>query len=166
VRPNTAGTSSIDGAISTVLWPSLAVVPLLVVYGGKGSAQRAFAGWSLRRGAGGDGLVHLCCRACSKGPSTPAWPAVVDHVRKGTLDFVLLKPADAQFFVSTARFSPLARVQRRHWAPWRYFSFAFWQLGRAPSRGPAARRGVLLAGFDAAAVLALDPHRQREPSSW
>jgi ABC-2 type transport system permease protein len=29
---------------------------------------------------------------------------VMDHIRKGTLDFVLLKPADAQFLVSTARF--------------------------------------------------------------
>src|SRR5690606_11358383 len=28
----------------------------------------------------------------------------VEHIRKGTLDFILLKPADAQFLVSTARF--------------------------------------------------------------
>jgi ABC-2 type transport system permease protein len=27
--------------------------------------------------------------------------AIIDHVRKGTLDFVLLKPVDSQFFVST-----------------------------------------------------------------
>src|SRR3712207_8636939 len=25
----------------------------------------------------------------------------IDHVRKGTLDFILLKPVDSQFFVST-----------------------------------------------------------------
>jgi ABC-2 type transport system permease protein len=30
--------------------------------------------------------------------------AVVEHIRKGTLDFVLLKPADAQFLVSTQKF--------------------------------------------------------------
>ena len=31
---------------------------------------------------------------------------MVEHIRKGTLDFVLLKPADAQFLVSTARIQP------------------------------------------------------------
>jgi len=29
---------------------------------------------------------------------------VVEHIRKGTLDFLLLKPIDAQFLVSTSRF--------------------------------------------------------------
>lgn len=29
--------------------------------------------------------------------------AVIDHVRKGTLDFILLKPADSQFLVSTRK---------------------------------------------------------------
>lgn len=31
---------------------------------------------------------------------------IVEHVRTGTLDFVLLKPIDAQFWLSTRRFSP------------------------------------------------------------
>jgi ABC-2 type transport system permease protein len=34
----------------------------------------------------------------------PAVAQAVSHVRNGTLDFVLLKPADAQFLVSTAHF--------------------------------------------------------------
>lgn len=29
--------------------------------------------------------------------------AIIEHIRKGTLDFVLLKPVDSQFFVSTRR---------------------------------------------------------------
>jgi len=36
----------------------------------------------------------------------PSLLAVVEHIRKGTLDFVLMKPADAQFLVSTAKFEP------------------------------------------------------------
>ncbi|MFO7181180.1 MAG: ABC-2 family transporter protein [Pseudomonadota bacterium] len=31
---------------------------------------------------------------------------IVDHVQRGTLDFVLLKPVDAQFWLSTRRLSP------------------------------------------------------------
>ena len=41
-----------------------------------------------------------------EGAVSPSLTAVVEHVRKGTLDFVLLKPADAQFLVSTAKFEP------------------------------------------------------------
>ena len=41
-----------------------------------------------------------------EGAINPSLTSVVEHIRKGTLDFVLLKPADAQFLVSTARFHP------------------------------------------------------------
>jgi ABC-2 type transport system permease protein len=40
------------------------------------------------------------------GAVNPSLITVVDHIRRGTLDFVLLKPADAQFLVSTAKFEP------------------------------------------------------------
>jgi ABC-2 type transport system permease protein len=45
-------------------------------------------------------------KALLDGAISPALTAVVDKIRKGTLDFVLLKPADGQFLVSTARFEP------------------------------------------------------------
>ena len=38
------------------------------------------------------------------GAINPSLIAVVEHIRQGTLDFVLIKPADAQFLVSTAKF--------------------------------------------------------------
>ena len=47
-----------------------------------------------------------CCTAILEGAVSPSLTAVVEHIRKGTLDFVLLKPADAQFLVSTAKFEP------------------------------------------------------------
>lgn len=36
----------------------------------------------------------------------PSLSSVIEHVRTGTLDFVLLRPADTQLLVSTARFLP------------------------------------------------------------
>ncbi len=36
----------------------------------------------------------------------PNLSRIVEHVRSGTLDFVLLKPIDSQFWLSTRRFSP------------------------------------------------------------
>jgi ABC-2 type transport system permease protein len=37
---------------------------------------------------------------------TPNLQRIVEHVRTGTLDFVLLKPVDTQFWLSTRRISP------------------------------------------------------------
>jgi len=37
---------------------------------------------------------------------TPNLSRIVEHVRTGTLDFVLLKPIDSQFWLSTRRISP------------------------------------------------------------
>src|SRR5262245_28096382 len=108
------------------LWSALTLIPLLVVYG----VRKQVAGWSFP-----EALVVVAwftlLRAVLEGAVSPSLTAVVEHVRKGTLDFVLLKPADAQFLVSTAKFEP-----------WRVvdvvgalvvFCYAFAKLGRWPS---------------------------------
>ena len=56
------------------------------------------------RGAPRRRLVHVPPRRARRRRSAPSLGNVVEHIRKGTLDFVLLKPADAQFLVSTSRF--------------------------------------------------------------
>ena len=80
---------------------AVALVPFIVVFGN----HRTIAGWSWQ-----EALVvfgwFVMLRAVLEGAITPSLTAVVDHIRKGTLDFVILKPADAQFLVSTARFLP------------------------------------------------------------
>jgi ABC-2 type transport system permease protein len=127
----------IDGFIE-VLWTSTALVPLFVVFSGRASV----AGWSF-----GEALIVVgfftLLQAVLEGAIKPSLTAVVEHIRKGTLDFVLLKPADAQFLVSTA-----------HFLPWRsvnvltaggIFVVAFRTLGRAPSLGGALLALVLLA---------------------
>jgi ABC-2 type transport system permease protein len=70
-------------------------------------------------------------RAVLEGAVSPSLTAVVEHVRKGTLDFVLLKPADAQFLVSTAKFEPWRIVDVA--GAMAIFVYAFTELGRWPS---------------------------------
>jgi len=41
-----------------------------------------------------------------QGAIEPSITNTVEHLRKGTLDFLLLKPADAEFMVSTTRLQP------------------------------------------------------------
>ena len=75
------------------------LVPMFVLWGQKPT----IAGWTLEEAA----LVtawFTFLRALLEGAVQPSLQAVVEHIRKGTLDFVLLKPADTQFLVSTAKF--------------------------------------------------------------
>jgi ABC-2 type transport system permease protein len=122
-----------------VLWSALTLIPLLVVFG----VRKEVAGWTFP-----ESLVVVAwftlLRAVLEGAVSPSLTAVVEHVRKGTLDFVLLKPADAQFLVSTAKFEP-----------WRFvdvvsalivFGYAFTKLGHAPTIAQAAT-GVLFLGL-------------------
>ena len=118
---------AIDGLIS-IFWTVTAVIPLFVVYGG--SAGGSIPGWSLSEALVVIGWFILL-QGVLEGAINPGLTAVVDHIRKGTLDFVLLKPVDAQFLVSTSRF-----------ALWRVtsvvmgliiFAIAFSRLERWPS---------------------------------
>jgi ABC-2 type transport system permease protein len=126
----------IDGAIE-VLWSGTALVPLLVVYQDRPSV----AGWSF-----GEALVVVgfftLLQAVLEGAINPSLVAVVEHIRKGTLDFILLKPADAQFLVSTARFAPWRSVNLV--TAGALFVVAFRALGRAPSPGDCALALALL----------------------
>lgn len=82
------------------------------------------------------------------GAVSPSLVAVVDHIRQGTLDFLLIKPKDAQFLVCTSKFEL-----------WRTFDlvtglavivWAFRRMGTWPS---AASIGLSLLMFVAAVVL-------------
>jgi ABC-2 type transport system permease protein len=84
-----------------------------------------------------------------EGAVSPSLTSVVEHVRRGTLDFLLLKPADAQFLVSTARFEPWRVIDLV--GALAVMAFAFHRLGRTPQP-----RSVLLAlALLAVAVLVL-----------
>ncbi len=119
------------------LWSALTLIPLLVVFG----VRKQVAGWSF-----GEALVVVAwftlLRAVLEGAVSPSLTAVVEHVRKGTLDFVLLKPADAQFLVSTAKFEPWRLVDVV--GALVVFGYAFTTLGRWPSAAQIATSLVFL----------------------
>src|SRR5512136_3327665 len=114
----------VEGAMA-FFWMAWAVVPLLVVYGHRSSV----AGWSFEQALVVVGLFILM-KGVLEGAVNPSLASVVEHIRKGTLDFVLLKPADAQFLVSTARFMPWRVVDLVTAAA--IFAYAFHLLGRLP----------------------------------
>lgn len=127
----------LEGLVEAV-WTLTAVVPLLVVY----RDRPTIAGWTLPEAM----LVvawFTLLQGVLEGAINPSLSQVVEHVRKGTLDFLLLKPADAQFLVSTARF-----------APWKatnvavsgvMIGWAFAKIGHAPSPSAIALSLLLLA---------------------
>jgi ABC-2 type transport system permease protein len=120
------------------LWSAITLIPILVVFG----VRKQVAGWEF-----GEALVVVASftllRAVLDGAVSPSLTAVVEHVRKGTLDFVLLKPADAQFLVSTAKFEPWRVVDVA--GALLIFAYAFAKLGRWPSLGQIAAGIVFLA---------------------
>jgi ABC-2 type transport system permease protein len=108
-----------------VLWMIVTLAPVLVVFG----VRQTVAGWSFPESlvvVGWFTLLH----AVLEGAVSPSLTAVVEHVRHGTLDFVLLKPADAQFLVSTAKIEPWHVVDVA--GALVIFGVAFTKLGRWP----------------------------------
>lgn len=87
-----------DGLMS-LFWTATAIIPLMVLYGQRPSVS----GWTWP-----EALIVVAwftvLKGVLEGGIRPALGNVVEHIRKGTLDFILLKPADAQFLVSTSRF--------------------------------------------------------------
>jgi ABC-2 type transport system permease protein len=128
----------------TLLWMSVTLLPLFVVFG----ARKAIAGWSFPEALVVVGWFALV-RAVLEGGVSPSLTAVVEHVRRGTLDFVLLKPADAQFLVSTAKFEPWRVIDVG--GALAIFVYAFAHLGWWP--GP--RELLMGAAFLALAVMVL-----------
>jgi ABC-2 type transport system permease protein len=115
----------LDGVVG-VLWTAAGIVPLVVVF----QARATVAGWRF-----GESLVVIgwftFLEGILEGAINPSLASVVDHVRKGTLDFVLLKPADAQFLVSTARIQPWRGINVL--TALGIFVWAFRLLGQKPT---------------------------------
>jgi len=88
------------GGVMALFWTAWGLLPLIFVW-----RNHTIAHWTMPEAL----LVvawFTLLRGLLEGAVQPALSAVVEHIRKGTLDFVLLKPADAQFLVSTSRFAP------------------------------------------------------------
>lgn len=87
------------GSLMAFFWVGWTVAPLVLVF----HHRAEIGGWSLPQAL----LVisfFMMLKAMLEGAVSPNLVAVVEHIRKGTLDFILVKPADAQFMVSASRF--------------------------------------------------------------
>jgi ABC-2 type transport system permease protein len=120
----------VEGAMA-FFWMAWAVVPLVVVYAHRPSV----AGWSFDQALVVVGIFILM-KGVLEGAVNPSLASVVEHIRKGTLDFVLLKPADAQFLVSTAKFEPWRVVDVS--AGLAVVVLAMARMGRLPSPAEVA----------------------------
>ncbi len=133
----------LDGFVE-VFWMATAIVPLFVVYG----LRPEIAGWRF-----GEALIVMgwftFLQGVLEGAINPSLVTVVDHIRKGTLDLLLIKPADAQFLVSTARFQPWRAVNVVTAVV--VFAWGFHLLGRQP--GAAAVGIAAVTALAAIAVL-------------
>lgn len=94
--------SFLGEGIVSLLWTGFTVVPLFVAY----NFRDGIEGWSFRECLIVVG-VFIALQGILEGFIHPNLGAVVQHVRRGTLDYVLLKPVDAQLMVSVARSTPL-----------------------------------------------------------
>jgi len=134
---------TVEGALA-LLWMGVTLVPLLVVFG----ARETVAGWTFP-----EMLVvvgwFVALKGVLEGTLSPSLMQVIDHVRKGTLDFVLLKPADAQLLVSLSKIEPWRAIDLAGAGV--IFVVAFRAMGRAPALHDVALAAVLLG----AAVLVL-----------
>jgi ABC-2 type transport system permease protein len=88
-----------------VVSTSTALVPLFVVF----ERRTHIAGVSFEE-ALLVAAVFTSVQGIVEGAMVPSLGSLIEHVRTGTLDFVLLLPADAQLLVSTSRFQPFRFV--------------------------------------------------------
>ncbi len=111
--------------LMAIVWMGLTLLPLVVLYQGR----ETVAGWDAP-----SALIviayFMAVRAVLEGVVSPSFVDLVERIRSGAFDYVLLKPVDAQAIVSASRFEP-----------WKIFDllgalalvvYAFHEKGHAP----------------------------------
>lgn len=126
----------LSGGMS-LLWTAAGLVPFYVAFHDRPPVE----GWTYD-----SALVVVAMftvlRAVLDGAVNPSLLTVVEQIRMGTLDFVLLKPADAQFLVSTTKFDVFRIVDVVMGLT--LASFAFVHMGRMPNAWNVLSASVLL----------------------
>ena len=136
----------IEGVMSLV-WMTITLIPLIIVFDGRDTV----AGWT-RPEAMIVMAYFMAVRAVLEGLITPSLVDLVEKIRSGSFDYVLLKPVDAQAMVSASRYEP-----------WKVFDlagaialviYAFVLRGAAPSAAQLVL-GIVLFGSGIVAAYAL-----------
>jgi ABC-2 type transport system permease protein len=129
----------IEGVMAAA-WLGLTLLPLIVLY----DARTEVNGWDLP-----SALVVMAyftgLRAVLEGLISPSLVDLVERIRNGSFDYVLLKPVDAQAMISASRYET-----------WKIFDligavvlviYAFYKRGSAPSPAEIALgMGLFIAG--------------------
>ncbi len=92
--------------LMALVWLGWTLAPLLLVFGERPS----LGGWSLDQAL----LVmafFIALKGIMEAFIQPNLQQVVEHIRRGTLDLLLVKPADAQLLISLGRVEPASLVQ-------------------------------------------------------
>ncbi len=123
--------------VMAIAWMGLTLLPFFVLY----QDRPAVAGWDAP-----SALIvvayFMAVRAILEGVVSPSFVDLVERIRSGAFDYVLLKPVDAQAIVSASRFEP-----------WKMFDlvaalalviYAFWRRGAPPALPDVALGLVLL----------------------
>lgn len=125
-------------------WLGWHLVPLFILF----DVRPVVAGWDFN-----SALIVIgwftAMRGFLDGAINPSLVDTVERIRTGTMDYVLLKPADAQFLVSTSRFQPWKIVDVLGGIG--VITWAFTRIGRAPHLEDVALAAVMMV----AAVLVL-----------
>lgn len=114
--------------VLSLFWIGAALAPLYVLF----SMRDAVNGWNAY-----EMLVVVGFFSMHKGVLAsviqPSLNQAVEHIRKGTLDFLLLKPADAQFMLSTSK------LELAHLTDFvAGIAMIGWALARLPAVRPSA----------------------------
>lgn len=112
--------------VMTIAWAALNLLPLYVLFQGR----QDVAGWDAE-----SALIVIAyfmgVKAVLEGVISPSLIDLVERIRTGAFDYVLLKPVDAQALISASRFEP-----------WKIFDlataiglivYAFWRRGEVPA---------------------------------
>jgi len=120
----------LEGLFS-IAYSGLTLLPLIVVYG----AHRSFNGWDFS-----SALVVMAyftaLQVILGGVVSPSMLDLVERVRNGSFDYVLLKPLDPQAMVSASRCRPWSIVDML--SPIAMAVYAFAHRGYPPSLGDLA----------------------------
>lgn len=128
-------------------WMGLTLLPLAVLFEGRPTV----AGWD----APSAFIViayFMAVRAVLEGVVSPSFVDLVERIRSGAFDYVLLKPVDAQAIVSASRFEPWKMFDLLFAIALVVYSFA--RRGTAPGLADVAL-GLVLFGAGVLAMYAL-----------
>ncbi len=84
-----------------IVWVGIVLLPLMVLF----DQRTTVAGWD-RPSALIVMAYFMAVKAVMEGWVSPSLVSLVERIRTGAFDYVLLKPVDAQFMVSSSKYEP------------------------------------------------------------